>query len=361
MQSVVLKPLYHRRQECIGIYFEKNSLLQQAVQQRAAGKWSKTYKCWYVTCTGDNYLRLKSALEDKAALEITELKKFLLQKKQNDFKPAVFAGSRVAKISMIQPATASTKISGPPVYTVPLSKENTEALQQFKRQIILKGYSPSTMRTYVNEFRQFLQTIKETPATDFSVSRLKDYFEYCYTTLKLSENTMHSRINALKFYYEQVLGRDKFFWDIPRPKRQHQLPKIFSQDEIAAIINSVYNKKHKVMLMLAYSAGLRISEVVNIRTYQIDSKRMTIFVSQAKGKKDRIVTLSPVLLIMLREYAKQYKPAKNGYLFEGSTPGTPYGTRSLQEVLQAAKKKAGIMKPGSIHTLRHSFATHLIE
>lgn len=225
----------------------------------------------------------------------------------------------------------------------------------------MKGYSSSTIRTYTNEFTQFLGTIKDNPASGFSVSRLKDYFEYCYQKLHLSENTLHSRINALKFYYEQVLHKEKFFWDIPRPKKQHQLPKIFSQEEIASIINSVSNKKHKVMLMLGYSAGLRISEIVNIKTYQIDSKRMTIFISQAKGKKDRMVTLSPVLLIMLREYAKQYKPDKKGYLFEGTTAGSPYSTRSLQEVLQTAKKKAGIVKPGSIHTLRHSFATHLIE
>jgi site-specific recombinase XerD len=359
--QVILKPLYHRRQECIGIYFEKNSLLQQAVQQEAAAKWSKTYKCWYVTCTGENYIRLKSALENKARIVLDELKRFLLEKKEDRLTPSVFVNKKSAGTTAINPANAITKVKQPSIHSHAWGKENTEAFQQFSQQLVLKGYSQSTRRTYENEFRQFLQTIKGTPAKDFSVPRLKDYFQYCYSKLKLSENTMHSRINALKFYYEQVLGREKFFWEIPRPKKQQQLPKIFSQDEVAAIINSVSNKKHKVMLMLAYSAGLRISEVVNIRAYQIDSKRMTIFVSQAKGKKDRIVTLSPVLLVMLREYAKQYKPDKKGYLFEGSTPGAPYSTRSLQEVLQAAKKKAGVMKPGSVHTLRHSFATHLIE
>jgi site-specific recombinase XerD len=115
------------------------------------------------------------------------------------------------------------------------------------------------------------------------------------------------------------------------------------------------------MLMLAYSAGLRISEVVTLKTFEIDSKRMTIFINGAKGKKDRLVTLSPVLLVMLREYALEYNPDKKGYLFEGSAKGDPYSTRSLQEVLQSAKKKAGVIKPGSIHSLRHSFATHLIE
>lgn len=115
------------------------------------------------------------------------------------------------------------------------------------------------------------------------------------------------------------------------------------------------------MLMLAYSAGLRVSEVVRIKTRHIDSVRMCLLVEQAKGKKDRMVSLSPVLLVMLREYWKQYQPPRHGYLFEGQWKGSPYSTRSLQLILQAAKERAGIVKPGSIHALRHSFATHLLD
>ncbi len=114
----------------------------------------------------------------------------------------------------------------------------------------------------------------------------------------------------LNFILNKCWEGEKFFWEIPRPKKPQQLPQFFNQDEIAAIINSVKNKKHKVMLMLAYSAGLRVSEVVSIKTYEIDSKRMTILISQAKGKKDRVASLSPVLLVMLREYALEYNPIK---------------------------------------------------
>jgi integrase/recombinase XerD len=172
---------------------------------------------------------------------------------------------------------------------------------------------------------------------------------------KVSENTAHSRINALKFYFEQVLGRDKFFWEIPRPKKRNELPKVFNKDEIAAIINHTVNLKHKTMLMLAYSAGLRVSEVVSLKTYDIDSKRMVILVRQAKGKKDRVVSLSPVLLVMLRAYAKEYKRKKGAYLFSGASEDQPYSTRSLQEILSTAKKKAGIIKPGSIHSFKTQF------
>lgn len=360
METVTLKPLLHNGAECIAIYSVQSRLLSGATlnhyfQKKAGAKWSKTNKCWYMPCTEKNYELLAAALKGKAILQTDELKKYLLERKKE-------GSGKIQQVTMpVKKRVPQKIVAQNPPQKNSISKENKEALQKFAQQLILKSYSPSTIKTYTNEFMQFLQLIKDTPANKFTVERIKDYLQYCFEKLKLSENTLHSRMNALKFYYESVLRREKFFWEIPRPKKQNQLPDFFNQDEIAAIINSVQNKKHKAMLMLAYSGGLRVSEVVSIRTYQIDSKRMTIFIKQAKGKKDRIVTLSPVLLIMLREYASDYKPAKNGYLFEGSAAGMPYSTRSLQEVLQAAKIKAGIMKPGSIHSLRHSFATHLIE
>ena len=287
-------------------------------------RWSKTLHCWHIPDTREN--------REKCGLTETN---------QNP----------ISSTSLVQ-ASKTT-----PAH---LSSNNVLQLQKFLQQLKLKAYSSSTITTYRNEFMQLLQAIGKYPAQNLLPDDLKRYLSMCIDK-GLKENTIHSRLNALKFYYEQVLRREKFFWEIPRPKKQIQLPNFFNQDEVAAIINSVQNKKHKVMLMLAYSGGLRVSEVVSLKTYQIDSKRMTIFIHQAKGKKDRIVTLSPVLLVMLRAYASIYRPAKNGYLFEGSASGTPYSTRSLQEVIQAAKRKAGIMKPGSIHSLRHSFATHLIE
>jgi site-specific recombinase XerD len=226
---------------------------------------------------------------------------------------------------------------------------------------VLKGYSPSTIKTYTGEFMSFLQIIKGVPATEFSPERLKDYLYYCATELKLSESTLHSKINALKFYYEQVLGREKFFWDVPRPKKKQQNPAMFNQDEIAAIIKGTENIKHKAMLMVAYSSGLRVSEVVALKPSNIDSKRMCLHIEQGKGKKDRMVSLSPVLLVMLREYWQQWKPKPKVYLFEGQEAGIQYSTRSLQEVLQQAKDRASIKKKGSIHALRHSFATHLLD
>jgi len=280
------------------------------------------------------------------------LLKAYVQKKNEVVKASVDPGpARTSARSTVAPDSPAWK----------LNKENLAALQRFVELLRLKAYSASTIKTYRNEFLQLLQLLGNKTANELTPDDLRRYFLYCFDKLKLTENTLHSRINAIKFYFEQVLKREKFFWEIPRPKKKNELPKMFSKDEVAAIINSTHNRKHKTMLMLAYSAGLRVSEVVSLRTIDIDSKRMTIMIRQAKGKKDRLTSLSPVLLVMLREYAKQYKPDRKGYLFEGNSKGTCYSTRSLQEVLQEAKKKAGILKPGSIHSLRHSFATHLVD
>jgi len=225
----------------------------------------------------------------------------------------------------------------------------------------LKAFSSSTIRTYLNEMAQLLITIKDIPADELKPEHLKRYLVYCYEKLGLKENTLHSRINAMKFYYEKVLGRDKFFWEIPRPKKQLVLPKVLGEDELARLFNALGNLKHKAMLFTAYSAGLRVSEIATLKIKHIDSGRMQIFIENAKGKKDRYVNLSPILLDILRAYIKTYKPKPKEYLFESEQTHTFYPTRTIQRIFQLAKEKARISKAVGIHSLRHSFATHLLE
>ncbi len=355
METVLLQPLFHRGQQCIGIYFPRNELLQNLVQKQAGAKWSHTNKCWYLPCTKENFLLLGKALFTKAVLDIGVLKKFLIENKETISSKEVNDEKRIILKKVTQ------KVSMPVNYPHTISKENREELQQFSRQLVLKGYSQSTIRTYENEFRQFLNTIKDNPAPGFSVSRLKDYFQYCYATLHLSENTMHSKINALKFYYEQVLGREKFFWEIPRPKKHLILPKVLGEEELRQLFAAANNLKHKAILFAAYSAGLRVSEVINLRLQDIDRERKQLFVYCSKGKKDRYVALSPLLLDILESYYKMWQPRPTNYLFEGDEPGEPYSIRSAQIIFHNAKQKAGISKTISFHGLRHSFATHMLE
>lgn len=360
METVILKPLQHRGRESIGIHFEKNLVIQSLIQKQAGARWSKTNSCWYIPLLKDNYQQLAIILKGKAELKNDELKKYLLGKKKGNQ-----LSTTQNKSTLVTESKNYLVKKGPPVQQRgvrhEISKENKEALQKFQQMLALKSYSPSTIRTYSNEFVQFLQTIKENKASDFTTARIKDYMQYCFEKLKLSENTLHSKINALKFYYEQVLHREKFFWEIPRPKKPLLLPKLLNEIELRKLFNALTNKKHKAMLFTAYSAGLRVSEVANLKIADIDSQRMQIFIERAKGKKDRYVNLSPVLLDILRNYHKEYEPKPKVYLFESEQTLSAYPTRTIQQIFSNAKNRAGIRKEVGIHSLRHSFATHLLD
>ena len=337
METIQCNYIHHKGKEQLLLQCSYSNALNKIYKQIGFVKYSNTYKGWYMPKSKELLQQLMQQTKTIATTDISQLK----------LTPKETAVKMVAKTTLVQ--------------TGKISEHNAKQLELYLQTLILKAYSQATIRTYKNEFTIFLQTLKNVEANNFTTQRIKDYLQYCFETLQLTESTIHSRMNALKFYYEQVLYKEKFFWEIPRPKKPFLLPRFFNKEEIADIINATDNLKHKVMLMLTYSGGLRVSEVVSLRTYNVDSKRMCIFIESAKGKKDRMVALSPVLLVMFREYARKYKIDKKGYLFEGQIKNTCYSTRSLQLVLSAAKQKANIMKPGGVHALRHSFATHLVD
>ncbi len=365
METITLKPLEHNQQENIAMYFPNIGMLNKTARKIKNARWSQTNKCWYVLLNKEKHSDIIKAFKGLAKIEQTALHDYLVAKKKKEI-----AAPTLIRNTIKQPATISKVIvakgsatkkgiifyKGGKIYPI-----NAHVLPKMEQHLKLKAYSTSTIKTYLGEMMQLLKILKTIPADELTAEHLKRYLVHCYEKLELTENTLHSRINAMKYYYEQVLGREKFFWEIPRPKKQQQLPSFFNQNDIVAIIKSTDNLKHKVMLMLAYSSGLRVSEVVAMKTKNIDDSRMCILVEQAKGKKDRLVNLSPVLLVMLREYKNQYQPSANGYLFPGQYKGEPYSSRSMQLVLAAAKEKAGILKKGSVHALRHSFATHLLD
>lgn len=357
MDKVQLKPIFHKGRECIGIYYAISFTINGLLRSKAGASWSQTHKCWYVPLSREDYKKVCSVLKGRVELDEQELRRYLEKKKtDNAVKQEVPDPVPVNEPIVIQPVkTGSVE---PVVQVHPI---NQGVLPALKQELVLRAYSSSTIKTYINEVRVFLGAIGDHPAATYTPQQLRDYLQYCFEQLKLSENTLHSRINALKFYYEQVIKREKFFWDIPRPKKPMQLPKLLNEDELARLFNSIQNKKHKAILFTAYSAGLRVSEVVNLKLADIDGKRMQIHVRHAKGKKDRYVNLSPVLLDILRQYVKMVSPAPKEYLFESEQTGKAYPTRTVQQIFTNGKKKAGIMKEVGIHSLRHSFATHLLD
>ncbi|MDR2598816.1 MAG: site-specific integrase [Oscillospiraceae bacterium] len=239
-----------------------------------------------------------------------------------------------------------------------ISDINKHALEQLRRELVLRGYSKNTQRTYCNEFKQFLQLLGNHDANYMSNERIRSYFLYCADKLQLKNSQINSRYNAIKFYYEQVLKRNMLLINLPRPKRASQLPKHISTRDIKKLFSVVTNQKHALMLKLCYGMGLRVSEIVNLKIKDIDSGNMQVLIESSKGKKDRYVNLPESLLEELRDYYKKYRPKK--YLFEGQSNGK-YSIRSVQNVFKSAMKKANINKDVGIHGLRHSYATHLLE
>ena len=221
----------------------------------------------------------------------------------------------------------------------------------------LKAYSVNTIELYKSELLQLMRILQDRLIYELKENHIKSYLLWLLQNKRTSESKVQTTLNALKFYFEQVLGNPKLFFAIPRPKKPIQLPTVYSGKEVKQIITSVDNIKHKTILMLGYAAGLRVSEIVNLKIKDIDSYRMVVLVRRAKGKKDRMVMLSEKLLQQLRGYYLHYKP-KN-YLFEGQS-SEKYNTRSAQAIFKTAKLETGIDRKGGIHGLRHIFATHLL-
>lgn len=302
----------HKNQSVIFIHFDYSAKQVREVRKLVGVKWSRTHKAWYVL-DSQQY------------------------RKKFGLAPIPIVGKDA--LSNIQAV-------------------NIPALTKYVETLQLKAYSPNTIRTYRNEFAQLLYILKDKNVDDIDAIRLRSYFLYCVNTLKLSENTLHSRINAVKFYFEQVLKREKFFFEIPRPKKPSILPKVINAEDIKKLFEVTTNLKHNTMLKLCYGMGLRVSEIVNLKVTDIDSKNMQVFIERAKGKKDRYANLPETILEQLRAYFVAYRPKE--YLFEGQIGGQ-YSIRSAQQVFKDAMEMAKINKKVGIHGLRHSFATHLLE
>ena len=230
---------------------------------------------------------------------------------------------------------------------------------EYLEMLKIKRYSENTITTYKKAFSDYINYFQTRELNAITGDEIKDYLLYLIEKRKISASLQHTIINAIKFYYEKVLKLDKLpYITIERPFKEKPLPTVLSEEEIQRIINSIDNLKHKTIILTLYSAGLRIGELINLTKSDIDSKRKIIIIKEGKGKKDRYSLLSEKLLLYLRQYYKEYKPKK--WLFEGAT-GEQYSYESCYKILQKACAKAKITKRVGLHTLRHSFATHMLE
>jgi site-specific recombinase XerD len=236
------------------------------------------------------------------------------------------------------------------------------SVQKMRDHLTLKGYAPGTCKLYISTLQR-LEQYYNRPAERINTQEVRDYLLYLHNTCRLGNNTMNTIVHAFRFFYnftgtinDRILRQD-----IPRCKSQVKLPDVLSPQEVEDLITCTYNLKHRTILMLAYSTGLRAAELVELKIKDIDSKRMLLHVRKGKGGKARYVMLSPKLLKTLREYWGFYKPRDWLFPAVNTGPNKPICKAALRAIFSQAKQRVKITKEGGMHSLRHAFATHLLE
>jgi site-specific recombinase XerD len=234
----------------------------------------------------------------------------------------------------------------------------TPLRQRMIEDMRLRNFAPRTIQVYVERVATFAKHFGKSPDR-LGAADVRAYLLFLVNQKHASWSYYNQALCALRFLYRVTLGKPWVLDGIVCPKQQKKLPVVLSPAEITQFFEAIPNLKHRAILMTAYAAGLRVSEVVCLRVDDIDSQRMVIRVRQAKGRKDRYVMLSPRLLEILRQYWKAARPSR--YLFPGQDPDNPLNTRTVQQVCRDARQAAGLSKKATVHSLRHSFASHLLE
>ena len=303
----IAKLIKYKHESRIAVYFEKSRELIARIKILDDARWSPSLSAWHLPDTEENRIRFKlpSALDS-------------------------------------QP-----------------SEEGIVEIENFKQWLRSRRYSENTISTYSEALRSFLVFFRAKNIAEITNHDVIIYNNQHILQKNLSASYQNQVVNAIKLFFKTIRNTNIEIDKIHRPKRAKVLPNVLSKEEVKLILNAHSNVKHKMMLSLIYSCGLRCGELLSLKPVHIDSKRNVVIIKNAKGKKDRIVPLSLKILELLREYFKIYRPCT--YLFEGQTKGQQYDSRSLQLILKQALQKIGISKPVTLHWLRHSYATHLLE
>ena len=331
---ITLRHLMIEGNKFIGLQFYPNKIIQAFADTLADLKWSEEYRMYYLPNTKDNFNIIFSHFKGVAWINC----RYFLKNKPIHTNALPVDLSALRKPPVIQ----TNRIKCPEEYI---------ALLETKR------YSLNTARTYVSLFTEFLNFFPNKPLVEINELDIKKYTHHIVKQGK-SSSYQNQAINSIKFYFEQVLDMPQRFYEIDRPRKEQKLPSVLSEDEIRRIISVTENLKHKAILTTIYACGLRLSELLALKLTDIQRDRNLLLVRNAKGKKDRHTVLGNKTLDLLTKYYTMYRPQV--YLFEGQKGG-PYSSKSVQNIVKHALTLAKISKPASTHTLRHSFATHLLE
>ena len=333
-KMITLKHLLIDGQKCIGMQHQTDKVINALLNTFPGLKWSDAYNMAYIKNSKPNLDTIFKQFKGVAWINCSY---FFRDKPLRN-------GNEKPKIEHIQ--QKDLKLG-----------KTRRCPAEYLQKLQLKKYAQNTVNAYVNCFEVFINYYEDRPLMELNENDIRAYLEHL-VKLKKSDSYMNQAINSIKFYYEVVQGMPNRFYAVERPRKKHTLPKVLSKEEVMKLIAHTNNIKHKCIVSLLYSAGLRRSELLNLKVSDIESSRMLIRVEGAKGNKDRMTILSKTLLVDLRAYYKEYRPEK--WLFEGPKQAQ-YSPTSVAAILKSASKKARIQKRITPHMLRHSFATHLLE
>ncbi len=327
--NIVLEPGTHNGKDVVFVKFQYDKEIIDKIKTIDGAKWSQSIKCWYIPKN-----------------------EFKLNPFFNTLKPIAFIDYSKLQTTTNNPSSKEMKREKPK------KKEVVFLPEGYKDLLDQKRYSESTKSTYINYFEDFMRYFKGKVLDEISTMQINQYILELIRKNKISSSQQNQRINAIKFYFEKVIRKEKVFYDIKRPRKTRSLPKVITEFELQRMLEHSGNVKNKVIIGLLYSAGLRRSEIINLRKQDIVSDKMMIFVRGGKGKKDRQTILSKYMSNIIPKYYELFKP--NYWVLEGPNR-TQYSASSVGQIVKRVGRRAEVSIEVTPHILRHSFATHLLE
>ena len=333
MQTIILETVHHKNEFRIAVKFDRNaSLIENLRIKYKEIRWSNTMKCWHLPNNHSYVSEIYQLFKGTYFVDYSKVKK-----QDSTIEPKKIINENEKQVS----------------------SEKRQALEDFARYLKSRRYSDNTIKVYTQALHTFFLHFDSKVVEEISNEDVVNFNNDYILKNDLSGSYQNQVVNALKLFSKTIQGSNLDPEIIHRPKREKMLPNVLSKEEVKKILHASNNQKHRMMLSLIYACGLRRSELLNLKKTDILSDRMLIHIHQSKGKKDRIVPLSPLILEGLRAYYKTFRPQQ--WLFEGQKAGQQYSEKSLQNVLKQSLYKASIKKPVTLHWLRHSYATHLLE
>jgi len=356
MITVIVKRVQYDGGIRIALMYPPDLSIDNLVRTLPDAEWSHKMDCWLVSEQVGIEKKIINLLVDIARIDyrsgknrkLIEKIKAIREKNSSDLERK-YIPSRIQAAVPLDTANLTPK----------LSKKALEDIDKYRRWLESHRYPPNTIRTYTSMMETFLKFVAPKEANQCDASDLISMVNEYILPRGLSYSFQNQLISAVKKFYKEICREVINPGELTRPRTRHKLPNVLSKEEVKRVLTASVNEKHRTILSLIYGCGLRRSEVIMLEPDDIDRDRMLLTVRQSKGFKDRIVPISAKLVAMIDSYQQRYRPT--AYLFEGQHQGDPYSTTSVEKVFRMACDKAGIKKNITLHGLRHSYATHLLE